>query len=52
MNILVGVNFSGVKLLFGEKYRSPLKNWSLFTGDFFTDKAYMQLTSMNVWYSM
>ena len=28
---MVGVNHSWVKLLVGEKYWSPLKNWSLFT---------------------
>ena len=37
--LLVGVNFSRVKLLVVEKYWSPLKNWSLFTAVFFTDKV-------------
>ena len=36
---MVGVNFSRVKLLVREKYWSPLKNWSLFTGFFFTNEV-------------
>ena len=36
---MVVVNFSRVKLLVGEKYWSPLKNWSLFTVCFFIDKV-------------
>ena len=36
---MVGVNFSRIKLLIGEKYWSPLKNWSLFTVFFFTNKV-------------
>ena len=32
---MIGVNFRWVKLLVGEKYWSPVKNWSLFTIFFF-----------------
>ena len=41
----VGVNFSGVKLLVGEKYWS-LKNWSLLTGFLFIDKVYFKASTL------
>ena len=39
---LVGVNFGWVKLLAGEKYLSPLKNWSLFNRLFFSPTTYKE----------
>ena len=42
---MVGVNFSSINLLVGEKYWSPLKNWSLFTVFFFTDKVFDDLNA-------